>query len=164
MDGLRLYLLGRQLMKIADASFDRSGAASPPLGLMLVLEDIVSHPDSSIKEITARTGFPQSHVSTSVARFRERGVVDTKTDPSDGRRTLVRATPSSVRAAGRRGADSADEAIAGALENPDPASVREVIAALESIAEQLMPNVRAQIARLGDPRPATTKGTKSKQT
>jgi DNA-binding MarR family transcriptional regulator len=112
MDGLRLYLLGRQLMKIADASFERSGTEAPPLGLMLLLEDIVTHPDSSIGEITARTGFPQSHVSTSVARFRERGIVEANADPSDGRRTLVHATPSYVRTASRRGTASADDAIA----------------------------------------------------
>jgi DNA-binding MarR family transcriptional regulator len=33
---------------------------------------------------------PQSHVSASVARFRERGTVETAADPDDRRRTLVR--------------------------------------------------------------------------
>src|SRR5690348_9614919 len=116
MDALELYLLGRQLMKIADASFGAMGAAGPPLGLRLVLEDIATHPESSISEITARTGFPQSHVSSAVARFREQDIVVTHADPNDGRRTLVRATPSYVRRAARRGSVSADDAIATVLD------------------------------------------------
>jgi DNA-binding MarR family transcriptional regulator len=140
VDGLRLYLLGRQLMKIADASFERAGVDVPPRGLMLMLEDIVTHPASAINEITARTGFPQSHVSTTVAQLRERGIVETVADPNDGRRTLVRATRAYVRAASRRKTSSADDAIAAALEGASAATVRQVVAELESLADRLVPN------------------------
>ncbi len=51
------------------------------------------HPDSSISEITERTGFPQSLVSTAVAKLRDVGVVETEPDPTNRRRTLVRAAP-----------------------------------------------------------------------
>jgi DNA-binding MarR family transcriptional regulator len=87
-------------------------------------------------------------VSTSVARFRERGIVETHADPDDGRRTLVRATSSYVRTASLRGTKSADNAIAAALDGADPRTVRDVIAALESLADQLMPAARAQIERM----------------
>jgi DNA-binding transcriptional ArsR family regulator len=161
VDSLRLYLLGRQLVKIADASFDRSGAAAPPLGLTLVLEDIVTHPESSISEITARTGFPQSHVSTSVARFRERGIVETSADPSDGRRTLVRAKRSYVRSAGRRGSASADDAIRAALGDAADVAV-DVIGMLESLADRLMPDAHGEMPRIGTQRPQTTKTRREK--
>jgi DNA-binding MarR family transcriptional regulator len=139
MDALQLYVLGRQLLKIADASFEESGTSVPARGLMLVLEDIATHPGSAISEITARTGLPQSHVSTSVGRFRERGMVETYADANDGRRTLVRAKPSYVRSADRRRTSSADNAIAAALEGASAATVRKLIADLESIAERLTP-------------------------
>jgi DNA-binding transcriptional ArsR family regulator len=139
-----LYLLGRQLTKIADASFEQSGTDRPPLGLMLVLEDVVSHPDSSISEITGRTGFPQSHVSNAVARFRERGIVDTHADPADGRRTLVRAEAGYVRSARRRAPGPADPAIAAALASAGPKVVRDVVAALELLAEHLVPRDRIE--------------------
>jgi DNA-binding MarR family transcriptional regulator len=137
---------------------------------MLVMEDIATHPDSSISEITARTGFPQSHVSTSVARFHARGIVETRTDPADGRRTLVRAAPDYVRRAGRRGTQSVNEAVAAALDDPDPIVIAEVVAALDRLADLLTPGVRDQMASLsrtprrrtttGDPRNADTNKTK----
>jgi DNA-binding MarR family transcriptional regulator len=145
VDGLRLYLLGRQLVKIADASFERAGTEAPPRALTLVLEDIVTNPGSAISEITSRTGFPQSHVSTSVARLRGRGIVETFADPDDGRRTLVRANPSYVRAARRRGTNPADDAIAAALEGANPATVRKVVAALELLADHLIPNAKPEV-------------------
>ncbi len=147
MDGLQLYVLGRRLMRIADASFERAGAAPPPLGLMLVLEDIATHPDSSIGEITARTGLPQSHVSTSVARFAARGLVETASDPSDGRRTLVRVTAAYLERASHRGAGSVDDAVAAALDQAEHDAVAEVIATLDWLAERLVPDVRGHMAR-----------------
>jgi hypothetical protein len=59
----------------------------------LVLADVFAHPGSSISEITARTGMPQSHVSETVARLREQGTVESFPDPADRRRTRQRAAP-----------------------------------------------------------------------
>jgi DNA-binding MarR family transcriptional regulator len=83
MNGLELYRLGRRLMKIGEGAIAASGPAPArlPSGVRLILEDIGTHPNSTIGEITARTCFPQSHVSASVARFRERGAVETAVDP-----------------------------------------------------------------------------------
>ena len=55
----------------------------------LVLEDVITHPDSSISEVHQRTGFGQSHVSASVARLNERGLLVTAADPGDARRTWI---------------------------------------------------------------------------
>jgi DNA-binding MarR family transcriptional regulator len=143
---MELYLLGRELTKLADASFRRAGATAPPPGLAIVLEDVATHPGSSITEITTRTGFPQSHVSTCVARFKERGMVETRPDLNDGRRTLVHATSSYVRQARRRKTSAIDRAIADALGDADPEVVADVVAALETLAEHLIPDARDRVA------------------
>ena len=71
----------------------------------------------------------------------------------------MRATSSYVRTASRRGTSSADDAIAAALDGADPSTVRDVIAALESLADQLMPAAREQIERMSrkPPRPANAR-------
>jgi hypothetical protein len=78
---MELYRLGRQLMKIGEAALAEAGAARLPSGMRMILEDIAEHPGSTIGEIGLRTGFPQSHVPTSVARFRERAAAVTEADP-----------------------------------------------------------------------------------
>jgi DNA-binding MarR family transcriptional regulator len=60
-----------------------------PTNVRMVLVDVSAHPGSSIGETAAHTGFRQSHVSASVARRREQGVLETYVDPDDGRRMLV---------------------------------------------------------------------------
>ena len=97
--------------------------------------------------ITARTGSPQSHVSTSVAKLREFGVVRTEVDPSDRRRTLVWVVPEAVRRAHSRIASTPDAAISRAMGNPPAAEVAEVIGALEMVAERLGPLAGPQAAK-----------------
>ena len=77
-----------------------------------MLLDIAANPGSSISEITARTGYPQSHVSTSVIKLRHFGAVRTEVDPRDRRRTLVWVVPETVRRAHSRITSTADAAIA----------------------------------------------------
>ena len=48
----------------------------------LVLEDVITHPYSSISEVHQRPGFAQSRVSASVARLNERGLLVTAADPA----------------------------------------------------------------------------------
>jgi hypothetical protein len=105
-------------------------APAVPSGLRLIVTDIAEHAGSSIGEIAARTGLPQSYVSTSVARLRDRKAVRTAADPGDRRRTLVTLSESVPARAGRRGAVSIDGAIAEEAGLDDPAGV---IAALETL-------------------------------
>jgi DNA-binding MarR family transcriptional regulator len=151
VDGLRLYLLGRRLVQIAESSFSRAGNDPPPLGTTLVLQDIATHPGSSIGEITTRTGFPQSHVSNLVARFRSLGIVETTADPRDGRRTLVSATGELVRRASRRATSSIDADIAAALD--DPAALERALSALRTLEELLIPDARARMAEIAERTP-----------
>ena len=144
VNGVELFLLGRTLMKIGeDALPQPPGGAARYAGstrtVLIVASDIATHPDSAVGEIAARTGLPQSQVSTAVARLKEAGSVQTEPDPEDRRRMLVRqAAEPSERVAQVRAADVA-EALAAAIGTKDPARLQEVTSALETLAQALLP-------------------------
>jgi DNA-binding MarR family transcriptional regulator len=134
MKSADLFLLGRRLMKLAEEGLPGQGVNN---SLRFVLLDVAANPGSSIREITARTGFPQSHVSTLVIKLRQFGAVRTEIDPRDRRRTLVWVVPAVVQRAHSRITATSDAAIARALGNPPATKVAEVIGALEMVAERL---------------------------
>ncbi len=144
MKSTDLFLLGRRLMKLAEEGLPGQGVNN---SVRFVLLDITANPGSSISEITARTGSPQSHVSTSVIKLRQFGVVRTEIDPRDRRRTLVWIVPQAVNRAHSRITATADAAIARALGNPPAAEVSEVVSALEMVASRLDPLASAQAAQ-----------------
>ncbi len=114
-----------------------SDAPPVPTGIRLVMLDVFANPDSSITEITARTGLRQSHVSVAVADLREKGILETKADPDDGRRTMVRVCAETPGRVARAGAVSADDALAAALDEHDSAPLATIVKQLESLAKQL---------------------------
>jgi DNA-binding MarR family transcriptional regulator len=140
MDGIALFRLGRSLMKIGETAIHMAGFTQLPTSVRSILVDVFEHPGSSVGEITARTGFPQSHVSAAVARLRDGGALVTGTDPADRRRTLVGVHPDVARrAAGLASSAPVDPAVAEALGPGDPDRVAEVVAALETLARHLDP-------------------------
>jgi DNA-binding MarR family transcriptional regulator len=140
MNAVEVYLLGRKLMKIAEGSFPSDkGNMALPASVRLVLVDISEHPDSSIGEITSRTGFPQSHVSASVARLRELGALETSVDASDGRRTLAKLAPAMRKRFATRAAVPVDGPLAAALGSAEPEELEHVKAALQELAQRLIP-------------------------
>jgi DNA-binding MarR family transcriptional regulator len=143
MNALDLYLLGRRLMKIGEAAMRPPGAPPVPTGVRLIVTDIAEHPGSPIGEIARRTGLPQSHVSQSVARLRERGAVETESDPGDGRRTLVRLSASVSARAARHGAAQIDSLLSEAAGLDDPA---EVVASLEALLAGLRRTPKERVA------------------
>jgi DNA-binding MarR family transcriptional regulator len=133
-----LFRLGRQLARIAEETMRRStDAPTTPPGMRLILMDVAAEPGSSIGQIAARTGLPQSYVSESVARFREQKVIETWSDPTDGRRTLVRVGAATPRAVARAGAVSVDDALITAAGTGDPGTDAALIADLEALAARL---------------------------
>ena len=119
-----------------------------PAGPSLVLRDVFAHPGSSITDITARTGLPQSYVSESVARLRSRGILETSADPADGRRTLVRVSAGHPRTVAAKGSAPVDGALAAALGEPDGGpAVAEIVATLNALAERLRPESPGPIQR-----------------
>jgi DNA-binding MarR family transcriptional regulator len=89
VNGIELYRLSRRLTKLAVRAIPPSEFRELPTGVRMVLVDVIENPDSTIGQIVDRTGFPQSHVSASVARLRDSGMLITMIDPNDRRRTLV---------------------------------------------------------------------------
>ena len=134
---MALYLLGRKLMQVAEDALPQGRAAT---SVRLVLIDAVYHPNSSITEITERTGFTQSVVSDAVARLRKIGVLESEPDPADRRRTVV------ARHRTARGRTVSPEfpveaALAKALAAEQQDHVGEALAALEVLARLLTPEV-----------------------
>ncbi|RSN03652.1 MarR family transcriptional regulator [Nonomuraea sp. WAC 01424] len=148
MNGVELFLLGRTLMKIGEQAMPQpkgDGARGSVRTVLVVLGDVVAHPGTTVSEVAARTGLPQSQVSTAVARLESTGSVEGASDPADRRRRLIRpaATPS-ARVAEVRAA-TIDDALGAALADPDPGVVGEVVAALEVLARHLTHEVAARV-------------------
>jgi DNA-binding MarR family transcriptional regulator len=136
MDGVRLHRLGKRLIDLARAVTTESGDPALTACEVAVLEDVFRYVDSPVSDIQARTGFAQSHVSVSVARLAERGLVHTAPDPADRRRTLVRLADPARRAIVRRAVRPADSAIAEAI--PDPDRAHRVTLLLDELADLLL--------------------------
>jgi DNA-binding MarR family transcriptional regulator len=145
MDAVELYLLGRKLMKIGEGELPKADAGGLVASVRMILIDVSEHPDSSIGEIASRTGFPQSHVSASVARLRDRGALETSIDPSDGRRTLARLAPGMRERATRRAPIPVNGALSAALDTSDPGHLNEVLGALEVLTARLTPRAPARV-------------------
>lgn len=138
MNAVELYLLARKLGRIAEEALPGADAGTPRTSVRMVAMDVAEHPDTSIGEIAARTGFPQSHVSASVALLRERGALATSADTRDGRRTLVRMTDRARRMA-QDAALPIDEALARAMGTAAEEDLPAARAALDALAELLLP-------------------------
>lgn len=148
MEALDLVLLGRRLSKIGETVLRGGESPEQPTAAGLVLRDVFAHPDSAIGQIAARTGLPQSHVSETVAQLRERGVVASRPDPQDGRRTLVSVAPGHPDTVAQAGSASVDEALRTALGSAvGPKRGATLITALEELARLLEPAEPGPIVR-----------------
>ncbi|WP_340384343.1 helix-turn-helix domain-containing protein [Streptomyces sp. SS7] len=148
MNGVELFLLGRTLMKIGEEAIPTEGMgprSTSTRSMLIVLLDVYAHPDTTVGEITARTGLPQSAVSGCVARLKEVGSVVAAPDPADRRRTLLRRGPE---VSGRRAevaATPVDSALADALGTDDPDRIADTVDLLEQLAERLSPDALGRL-------------------
>lgn len=106
---------------------------------LVVLSDLLGHPDTSVSAIAVRTGLPQSQVSGAVARLKDAGSVVTAPDPADGRRQLIRRAPEVSERVAEARASGIDDALIAALGTRDPGRLREVTDALDVLARHLTP-------------------------
>ncbi|MDP4504338.1 MarR family winged helix-turn-helix transcriptional regulator [Nonomuraea turcica] len=130
-----LRRLGRRLGELAKA-VDGEGRPLLTPGEEAVFEDVLRHPGSAVGEIQARTGFAQSHVSASVARMRERGILETGPDPADGRRTQVRVADAALHLLFRRATTPVEEVVRRAV--PDSADADRAVALLKELEALLI--------------------------
>jgi DNA-binding MarR family transcriptional regulator len=132
MDGVRLHRLGKRLIDLAREVTTEAGGSSLTPCEVAVLEDVLQNPDSPVGDIQARTGFAQSHVSASVARLKDRGLIETVPDPADRRRTRVRLAAHTRRAILARAGRPAEDIIARAV--ADPVTAERVSDLLDELA------------------------------
>ncbi|QXV56410.1 MarR family winged helix-turn-helix transcriptional regulator [Amycolatopsis sp. TNS106] len=139
MKASELYLLGKHLMELAARGMRDDADPETPEIYDVLISVLVGGPGMSIGELTARTGFAQSHVSGAVARMRAEGAVVTRPDPADRRRTLVVPVDALVEAVALRQQRAAEEILASALAelDPDRDSVADRAARLTRAAEEL---------------------------
>jgi MarR family 2-MHQ and catechol resistance regulon transcriptional repressor len=144
-----LIWLGQRL---ADAGRTELRAHAPdiPTAELILMGDLLNHPPSTITSIAERTGYAQSRVSTAVAAMLARGWVQTHSDPTDGRRTLV-----SVRDAIRREASEfqnrSDSHIVEHLLSGLPSNRRTtIIKSLEELLEILRQHEGSEPVRAGN--------------
>ncbi|WP_442816622.1 MarR family transcriptional regulator [Streptomyces sp. NBC_01304] len=157
MTGVELFLLGRTLMKIGEEALPQpevgaaagSGADGQHKGgtraVMIVLSDVLTHPDTSVSAIASRTGLPQSQVSGAVARLKEAGSIETAPDPSDGRRQLIRQAAAVSKRVAEVRSSRIEEALATALGTHDADRLREVSDALDVLSRHLTPEAISRL-------------------
>jgi Winged helix DNA-binding domain len=109
MDYEQMRRLGKCLIELSGVVAGAPGDHLLTLGEAAVLEDAMEHPGTSVREVHQRSGFAQSHVSASVVRLKERGLLTTIADPSGGRsasawraRTHLQPTDDALTAVSRR--------------------------------------------------------------
>src|SRR5580658_2526775 len=143
-----LFILSRRLMKVAEDHLPMGPKGLSNTSTRLILIDVAGNSGTSISQIVVRTGFPQSLVSSTVARLKEIGVVDSQPDPADRRRTLVTVT----RMAGDRARNNpaaaapVERTLADAMLGASPQEVAEVVAALKLLARHLIPSDLDELA------------------
>ena len=86
-----LIYLGRRLAQVGQLAMHED---TPDLvgAEPRVLADLMDRRFSTVTEISQRTGYTQGRISTAVATLRDAGLVGTRPDTSDRRRTVVFAT------------------------------------------------------------------------
>ena len=110
----QLYQLGRTLIDAAQraqGAFETGMSASE----FLVLRDLFLNGPSSVSEIVDRTDLAQSRVSICIKNHVNRGWVTTRTDASDGRKTIAEVTDRVKTEGMRRRTQSAQDALAPLL-------------------------------------------------
>jgi DNA-binding MarR family transcriptional regulator len=134
-----LYLLGRHLTELARRGMADAADPDTPEVDAVIISVLVEARGMSISEVTRRTGFAQSHVSTSVARMREKGYLLAEVDPADRRRTLIRPIDAVYAAVADRQQRDVEQVLAATLAEAgvDPEVVPETAARLAAAADEL---------------------------
>ena len=146
VDVIRLNRLARQLREIALKASQEGAELSISVGELAVIETVARNPDSTISEISRRTGLAQSWVSKIVRELSEDGVFHHGKDPNDRRQTRVRLDPEiQRRTVEDYGARPIDEAVADAAPHLDAAGVKRVKELLVELDRLLVQSPQAEL-------------------
>jgi DNA-binding MarR family transcriptional regulator len=127
-----LLYLGQRITEIARSEIT-ADARGVPTAELVVLWDLLDNGPSGISDIARRTGYVQSRVSTAVAGLIERKWIETRSDPSDGRRVIA-SIPDSVATQARVVESRQTHEILQPILQPLPnARGQEILAALEDL-------------------------------
>lgn len=134
MDGVELYLLGQNLVEIAQEALpEQSSLRRLTPAARLVLADLTRRITSTTDAIAGRTGLTEDQVSALASRLADEGLLTVAADAGGHQRVTVDPRRNIAAA---RGA-SIDQALGAALGTQDPAAVREVVAMLDTVATRL---------------------------
>lgn len=131
-----MHRLGRRIVELSRQVELEPQDVTPSPAAELILGDVMLYPGSAVAEVVKRTGFTQGYVSKCVAALTEQGLLTTAVDPADRRRTVIEPSLALTRAAHRRTPPLVD-VLSDAL--GDHASARDVLAALDDLADLLLP-------------------------
>jgi MarR family transcriptional regulator, 2-MHQ and catechol-resistance regulon repressor len=121
-----LIWLGQRLAEAGQVDI-RELAPGVPTAELIVMYDLLDHGPSTITELAERTGYVQSRVSSAVVGLRERDWAQTRSDPADGRRTIVYVPDEVQRRARKVQARNANDEVLQPLLAELPARRREAI-------------------------------------
>lgn len=148
MQGADLVYVGQQLVKAGRLALH---SARPGLQTAdsIVVADLLDRRFSTVTEIAQRTGYAQSRVSKAVATLRDQGLVRTRIDPADRRRSVVYLVDQGSET-GEAGVSNVDEVLDKLLANADKRDRAAIRAALEKLVVVL----RSPIEPVGHVDPA----------
>ena len=126
-----LVFLGQQLVRLGRVA-THEGRPDLQAAESMVVGQLLERRFSSITELAASTGYAQSRISKAVAVLKERGLVATRNDPADGRRSVVYLVDSAAGEAGRAAGISGDEVLRGLLAAYPETQREAIIEALET--------------------------------
>ncbi|WP_434619473.1 MarR family winged helix-turn-helix transcriptional regulator [Arthrobacter sp. A5] len=88
-----LHRLARALREIALLATENIGSDAVNAGELAVIEDIARYPDSTVSDVTKRTGLAQSLVSRIVRVMNDAGVISIRADLIDRRKNRLNIEP-----------------------------------------------------------------------
>ena len=136
VDSDDLVFLGQQFVRLGRMATHESRPEFKAAE-SLVVGELLDRRFSTITELAASTGYAQSRISKAVATLREIGMVGTRSDPSDGRRSVVYLVDASAGQARREAAVDADEVLAEAAPDFSLERRAELLSLLDELAVAL---------------------------
>lgn len=131
-----LIYLGRRLAQVGQLAMHED---TPDLvgAEPRVLADLMDRRFSTVTEISQRTGYTQGRISTAVATLRDAGLVGTRPDTSDRRKTVIFATSLAEEHASPLRHRSAESLLEGLLSDLDETERAAIEHSLDLLLDRL---------------------------